>query len=118
MDSLLPPLADAASTTSITTRLFDLNDTLFDHLATARAALAATCAEQPALQGADLAALSGRYGELLEEIHPQLLAGRYTVAEARQLRFERLLAPYGVGVADAGLAAAGHYQRLRPRWRW
>lgn len=82
-----------------TTVLFDLDDTLFDHLGTARAALAATCAEYPALHHADQVALSTHYGELLEELHPQLLAGRYTVAQARQVRFERLLAPYGLAAS-------------------
>lgn len=99
-----------------TTVLFDLDDTLFDHLATARAALAATCAEHPALRAADQLALSTRYGELLEELHPQLLAGRYTVVQARQLRFERLLAPYGLAPAAAHEVGRGHYahyQRLR-----
>lgn len=98
------------------TVLFDLDDTLFDHLGTARAALAATCAQYPALQQADLTALSLHYGELLEELHLQQLAGRYTVAEARQLRFERLLAPYGLVGAAAhavGDCHYAHYQRLR-----
>jgi len=100
----------------VTTVLFDLDDTLFDHLGTARAALAATCAEHPALQQADQAVLSARYGELLEELHLQQLAGRYTVVEARQLRFERLLAPYGLDQAVAhqvGSSHYDHYQQLR-----
>lgn len=93
-----------------TTILFDLDDTLFDHLGTARAALAATCAAHPALQQADQVALSARYGELLEELHLQQLAGRYTVGEARQLRFERLLAPYGLDQAAAHQVGSSHYE--------
>ena len=101
----------------ITTVLFDLDDTLFDHTGTARAALAATAAADARLQAADPEALYQHYSELLEEIHAQLLAGRYTYKEARQLRFERLLVgPYGVGAAEVPAIAQAHYgryQRLR-----
>ena len=106
----------AAPGPGITTVLFDLDDTLFDHMGTARAALATTAAAQPALLGADVEALYSHYSELLEELHAQLMVGRYTYEEARQLRFERLLAPYGVGAAEAGRIAEqhyGHYQHLR-----
>lgn len=93
--------------------LFDLDDTLFDHLGTARAALTATQQQYPALHGLGLDELSARYGELLEELHLQLLAGRLTVAEARQQRFERLLAPYGVSAAAAGGIGESHYAHYR-----
>lgn len=105
--SARPPLAAV---------LFDLDDTLFDHVGTARAALAATAAAQSALHAADVEALFRHYSELLEELHGQLLAGRITYQQARQQRFERLLAPYGVGAAEAGRIADqhyGHYQGLR-----
>ncbi|MGI4885608.1 MAG: HAD family hydrolase [Janthinobacterium lividum] len=97
----------------LTTVLFDLDDTLFDHIGTARAALAATAAADARLQAADPEALYRHYSELLEEIHAQLLAGRYTYEEARQLRFERLLGPYGVGAAAAGAIAQQHYRRYQ-----
>ncbi|MFD1470460.1 HAD family hydrolase [Hymenobacter caeli] len=98
---------------SITTVLFDLDDTLFDHIGTARAALAATAATDPRLRAADPEALYQHYCELLEEIHTQLLAGRYTYEEARQLRFERLLGPYGVGAAEVPAIAQAHYGRYQ-----
>lgn len=111
------PLAAApAAGGGLTTVLFDLDDTLFDHMGTARAALTATAAAQPALRGAEIETLYQHYSELLEELHAQLLAGRYTYEQARQLRFERLLGPYGVGPAEAGRIANhhyGHYQQLR-----
>ena len=104
----------------ITTILFDLDDTLFDHAGTARAALAATAAGQPEWQGVELAALYQRYSELLEEMHPQVLAGRYTYLEARTIRFQRLLAPYSGGrevtaeqVGPLAQRHYAHYQRLR-----
>lgn len=99
--------------------LFDLDDTLFDHWATARAALAAALAERPELETGDFEALYRRHSALLEEMHPQVLAGRYTPDAARQLRFRRLLAPHGAAnwseeaVAEFALAQYGHYQRLR-----
>ncbi|AMJ65568.1 HAD family hydrolase [Hymenobacter sp. PAMC 26628] len=98
---------------SLTTVLFDLDDTLFDHIGTARAALAATAAADARLQAADSEALYQHYSELLEVIHAQLLAGRYTYEEARQLRFERLLGPYGVGAAEVPAIAQAHYGRYQ-----
>jgi HAD superfamily hydrolase (TIGR01549 family) len=80
--------------TSLTTILFDLDDTLFDHIATARASLRASAALLPFFQAVDFEAFYQLYSELLEEYHTLLMAGRYTYDEARRLRFERLLAPY------------------------
>lgn len=78
----------------ITTVLFDLDDTLFDHIATARASLRASAAPLPFFPTVDFEAFYQLYSELLEEYHALLMAGRYTYDEARRLRFERLLAPY------------------------
>ena len=98
--------------------LFDLDDTLFDHANTARAALATSTAGLPEFQDVDLEVLYQQYSEILEEMHPRVLAGHYTYEEARRLRFQRLLAPYGLAAtaADAAQFARqhyGHYQRLR-----
>jgi len=103
---------------AITTLLFDLDDTLFDHMATARAALAATAASRPTLRQVPLAELYQRYSELLEELHPLVMTGQLTYLAARQLRFQRLLAPYEPAVAAAAVARVAeqhyeHYQRLR-----
>lgn len=102
----------------ITTVLFDLDDTLFDHIATSRAALAASTATLSWPRPVAFEELHRRYSELLEEIHPLLLAGRYTYPEARRLRFQRLLEPYQLGLtaAETDQFAAfhyEHYQRLR-----
>ncbi len=98
--------------------LFDLDDTLFDHARTARAALAASTAGRPEFAEVGPEALYQRYSALLEELHPQVLAGRYTPEEARRLRFHRLLAPYlpHFTAADAAQFAHrhyAHYHRLR-----
>jgi putative hydrolase of the HAD superfamily len=102
----------------LTTILFDLDDTLFDHRGTAWAALADIAAGRPALHGVPVADLYARYSELLEELHAQVLAGRISYLAARQRRFARLLAPYEPGAsAEAVRAFAqqyyGHYQQLR-----
>jgi len=103
---------------ALTTILFDLDDTLFDHAGTARAALAATAAGRAALHGVPVEALYAHYSELLEELHPQVMTGRITYLAARQERFARLLAPYepAASAADAAQLAKqhyGHYQQLR-----
>jgi putative hydrolase of the HAD superfamily len=111
-------LPQPSNFTGLTTILFDLDDTLFDHANTARAALAASTAGLAEFQGVDLEVLYQQYSEILEEMHPQVLAGYYTYEDARRLRFQRLLAPYkaGITVTEAVEFAHqhyGHYQRLR-----
>jgi HAD superfamily hydrolase (TIGR01549 family) len=106
------------ATTYITTILFDLDDTLFDHIGTARATLAATAAGRATLRGVPVEDLYGRYSELLEELHQQVMTGRISYLEARQQRFARLLAPYEPAVsAEVASEFAqqyyGHYQQLR-----
>jgi HAD superfamily hydrolase (TIGR01549 family) len=107
-------MSDAA----ITTILFDLDDTLFDHAGTARAALAATAAGRPSLQGVPVEELYQRYSELLEEMHPLVMTGQISYLAARERRFHQLLVPYerAVSAADSLRVAElhyGHYQRLR-----
>jgi putative hydrolase of the HAD superfamily len=102
----------------ITTILFDLDDTLFDHIGTARATLAATAAGRATLRGVPVEDLYARYSELLEELHPQVMTGRISYQEARQQRFARLLAPYEPAAsAEAAYEFAQryyeHYQQLR-----
>ncbi|TVT42741.1 HAD family hydrolase [Hymenobacter setariae] len=104
--------------TPITTILFDLDDTLFDHIGTAWATLAATAAGRATLRGVPVEDLYRRYSELLEELHPQVMTGRISYQEARQQRFARLLAPYEPAVsAEAANEFArqyyGHYQQQR-----
>lgn len=100
----------------ISTVLFDLDDTLFDHANTARAALAATAATRASLQAVDLEVLYQQYSEVLEEIHPLVMQGHYTYEAARQLRFRRLVAPYEAQPAtpaDIALLAEQHYAHYR-----
>ncbi|UYZ61825.1 HAD family hydrolase [Hymenobacter weizhouensis] len=99
----------------LTTVLFDLDDTLFDHTATARAALHASTAHLAFVAEVGLDELYRRYSELLEEMHPRVLAGELSYHDARRLRFQQLLAPYGVLGSDAAAEefAALHYDQYR-----
>ena len=85
--------------------LFDLDDTLFDHWACTRAALAALRERVPAFRGLPAEVFEAEHRRLLEELHLQVLAGRMTVDEARVDRFGRLLAFAG-DTPDAGAPAA------------
>lgn len=101
-----------------TTILFDLDDTLFDHAATARAALRASAEPLPFFDGVDFEVFYQRYSDLLEEYHPLMMAGQLSAEEARRLRFQRLLAPFWPAATAAQVEAfvhvnQGHYPRLR-----
>ncbi|SDY86123.1 HAD family hydrolase [Hymenobacter psychrophilus] len=104
---------------AITTILFDLDDTLYDHTATARAALAATAAGRASLRGVPAEALYQRYSDLLEEMHPRVMRGELDYLTARELRFRQLLAPYEAAALTAAALAQlaeehyGHYRQFR-----
>jgi HAD superfamily hydrolase (TIGR01509 family) len=101
-----------------TTILFDLDDTLFDHAATARASLRASAEPLPFFADVDFEEFYQLYSDLLEEYHPLLMAGQFSVAEARRLRFERLLKPFWPAAQANDIEVfvhvnLGHYPRLR-----
>ncbi|UOR04345.1 HAD family hydrolase [Hymenobacter aerilatus] len=102
----------------LTTLLFDLDDTLFDHAGTARAALQASTVQFSSLATVPLDDLYARYSELLEEMHPRVLAGEIHYLDARRLRFQQLLAPYHVLDSETATEEFvglhyDHYRRLR-----
>jgi HAD superfamily hydrolase (TIGR01549 family) len=102
----------------LTTVLFDLDDTLFDHTATSRAALWATTCELPFFAAADFELFYQHYSGLLEELHLRVLAGTCSYAEARRLRFEGLLARYQpTATAAAAERLADAYYVQYPRQR-
>jgi len=82
--------------TVIRTLLCDLDDTLFDHSGATRDALAVVRNLAPAFQSWTLDELDRRHRVVLEALHLQVLAGRYTVEDARIERFKQLLAAAGV----------------------
>jgi len=109
---------NACSSPRTTTVLFDLDDTLFDHMATARASLWASAAPLAFFQKVDFEAFYQLYSELLEEYHALVMAGRCSYEEARRLRFERLLTPHWPTATAAEVdefigANQTHYPRLR-----
>jgi HAD superfamily hydrolase (TIGR01509 family) len=101
-----------------TTVLFDLDDTLFDHTATSRAALRATTCELSFFATVEFEPFYHYYSDLLEALHLRVLAGTCSYAEARRLRFEGLLARYQPTAtpADAERLADAYYVQY-PRQR-
>lgn len=70
--------------------LFDMDDTIFDHSLTSRAALRELRFAEPVLRRRTLTEVWHEYGRLLEAVHPDVLAGRITVDRSRSERFRRL----------------------------
>ena len=73
---------------------FDLDDTLFDHRRSARAALEEVHRAHAA--DLDFAAFERHHGTYLEEMHVEVLAGRIDLDEARRERFRRVFRALGV----------------------
>ena len=88
----------------ITTVLFDLDDTLFDHSHCARAALDDVRASYECFAPMTSAALERSHAGILEELHRDVMIGRLDLDVARTERFRRLFAVAGVD-ADQPLAA-------------
>jgi putative hydrolase of the HAD superfamily len=74
--------------------LFDLDDTLFDHRTSARAALAEVHRRHAA--AVDFALFEDQHSRYLEELHADVLAGRLSIDDARRERFRRVFAAVGV----------------------
>jgi HAD superfamily hydrolase (TIGR01549 family) len=93
--------------------LFDLDDTLFDHLGCARAALECVKASQDCLASVPFDELERAHAYYLEELHREVMAGRMPLDVARRERFRRLLAATGVEASDARAEAAAAEYRDR-----
>jgi putative hydrolase of the HAD superfamily len=91
--------------------LFDLDDTLFDHLGCAREALRSVHESQACLAGVPFDELERTHALHLEELHVEVMAGRMTLDDARRERFRRLLVSSGVeATVERAEAAAGRYR--------
>ena len=104
---------------AITAVLFDLDDTLFDHSACTRAALAALRERFAVLGRVPAALVETEHRRLLEALHLRVLAGQLTVDDARTERFRRLLAFAG-GTPDAASpidVAAAYRTAYLAHWR-
>jgi putative hydrolase of the HAD superfamily len=88
--------------------LFDLDDTLFDHRRSARAALQEV--HRVHAPGFDFAAFERHHSRYLEEMHLEVLAGRIGLDDARRERFRRVFLALGVtlGAADTDAVASAY----------
>jgi len=89
--------------------LFDLDDTLFDHRRSSRAAL--TEVHRVHGRGTDLDAFEREHTVSLEVMHLEVLAGRIGLDEARRERFRRVFAALGVSPSEADVDAAASAYR-------
>ena len=98
--------------------LFDLDDTLFDHRCSARAALKEVHARHAA--DADFEAFERHHTRYLEEMHVEVLAGRIGLDAARRERFRRVFHALGVPLASMDVDAVasayrhGYLEARRP----
>lgn len=76
--------------------LFDLDDTLFDHLACSRSALQAVQASHDGLAAMPFEALERAHSGFLEQLHTEVMVGRLPIDDARRERFRRLFGAAGV----------------------
>ena len=90
--------------------LFDLDDTLFDHRRSARAAL--TEVHRVHAPDADFTAFEQHHAHYLEEMHIEVLAGRIGLDDARRERFRRVFVALGLPLAERDVdAVATAYRR-------
>ena len=83
--------------------LFDLDDTIFDHQAHRREALAAIARSIPELARADARDLEAAHDVHLQITHVAVLDGTLSIADARIKRMQGMLGDFGIR-ADAALA--------------
>jgi putative hydrolase of the HAD superfamily len=97
--------------------LFDLDDTLFDHRGSSRAALAEVHRRHGG--GSDFEAFERHHIRILDDLHPDVLAGRRTLDEARRERFRRVFEAVGIALseAEADDIAAAYRAGYMPSWR-
>lgn len=89
--------------------LFDLDDTLFDHRRSARAALVEVHRRHAAHTDFDL--FEQHHMHYLEEMHIEVLAGRLGLDDARRERFRRVFGALGIELpADQVDAVASAYR--------
>jgi putative hydrolase of the HAD superfamily len=89
--------------------LFDLDDTLFDHRRSARAAL--TELHRVHGRGTDLDGFEREHTRFLEVMHIEVLAGRVGLDEARRERFRRVFLAFGIALDAADVDAVASAYR-------
>lgn len=76
--------------------LFDLDDTLFDHMHSSRQGLVAAIKDHSNLQQAKFLEVERLYTRLLDEYHIQVLQGKISLEQARFRRMQELFEYYEV----------------------
>lgn len=89
--------------------LFDLDDTLFDHRRSARAAL--TEVHSIHGRGTDLDAFEREHTRYLEVMHLEVLAGRVGLDDARRERFRHVFKAFGIPLEDDEVEAVASAYR-------
>ena len=89
--------------------LFDLDDTLFDHRRSARAAL--TELHHVHGRGTDLDDFERQHTKFLEVMHIEVLAGRVALDEARRERFRRVFLAFDIALNDPDVDAVASAYR-------
>src|SRR5437660_12576145 len=79
----------------IRTIFFDIDDTLYDHSYHISSAISVIRSQYPLLQNFSHEFLTDLSHQLLEEVHTQLMDGKITLEESRQIRWEKFLAECG-----------------------
>ncbi len=102
------------------TLLCDLDDTLFDHSGATRDALAVVRDATPAFQSWSLEEFDRHHRVVLETLHLEVLAGRWTVEQARVERFRQLLGAAGSEESRADVldgVSWGYRHAYEAAWR-
>jgi putative hydrolase of the HAD superfamily len=89
--------------------LFDLDDTLFDHRRSARAALSEL--HRVYGRGTDLDDFERQHNRFLEVMHIEVLAGRVALDEARRERFRRVFLAFDIALNDRDVDAVASAYR-------
>ncbi len=91
--------------------LFDLDDTLYDHLHSARQGLIGLTERYPYMKAVSLETLERRFSDVLESTHTSMLAGQMNQTEARCRRFQHLFGSFDVEISEQ--QALQDYARFR-----
>ena len=91
--------------------LFDLDDTLFDHLRGARAALRSVHQMHTCFRMSAFGEFEQAHARCLEELHARVVRGEIGIDAARLLRFRRLFADVGVEPTHEELSATAAMYR-------
>jgi HAD superfamily hydrolase (TIGR01549 family) len=89
--------------------LFDLDDTLFDHRRSARAAL--TALHRIHGRGTDLDVFARHHTKFLEVMHLEVLAGRLALDDARRERFRRVFLAFDIALDERDVDAVASAYR-------